>query len=305
MAIIYIAHIVLPLAAIAWLAFAPSLGMRVAQTIAVGVFLTGSWLAGFWFYPPNWALWVYAMLFAAAAWRAWRRPRAAASVLGLWSAGAVSLLMGGVGALAAQQGVAGRIGPSESFDLAAPLRGGRFCVISGGASPLLNFHFATLAPGFANWRGQSYGVDFVAVGSDGLRARSLAPQPTELGAYRIYGSTVHAPCAGEVIAARDGLPSQAIGTRDRVNLAGNHLTLRCSGGDVTLAHMRPGSLRVGLGDVAAAGDTLGLVGNSGNSDEPHLHIHAQRPPPPDAPPQSGEPLHVTFAGRFLARGDCL
>jgi murein DD-endopeptidase MepM/ murein hydrolase activator NlpD len=45
---------------------------------------------------------------------------------------------------------------------------------------------------------------------------------------------------------------------------------------------------------------LGYVGNSGNTDEPHLHIHVQRPGPPSAP-LSGEPRSVTFDGRFLVR----
>ena len=39
------------------------------------------------------------------------------------------------------------------------------------------------------------------------------------------------------------------------------------------AHMRPGSLRVKLGDQVTVGQLLGNVGNSGNSSEPHLHMH--------------------------------
>ena len=39
------------------------------------------------------------------------------------------------------------------------------------------------------------------------------------------------------------------------------------------AHLQPGSLRVKLGDKVRRGQTLGLVGNSGNSTEPHLHFH--------------------------------
>ena len=41
------------------------------------------------------------------------------------------------------------------------------------------------------------------------------------------------------------------------------------------------------------------VGNSGNTDEPHLHIHAQRPGPASAP-LSGDPLFIAFEGGFLA-----
>jgi murein DD-endopeptidase MepM/ murein hydrolase activator NlpD len=37
--------------------------------------------------------------------------------------------------------------------------------------------------------------------------------------------------------------------------------------------MRPGSVRVKLGDKVRRGDQLGDVGNTGNSQAPHLHLH--------------------------------
>jgi murein DD-endopeptidase MepM/ murein hydrolase activator NlpD len=39
------------------------------------------------------------------------------------------------------------------------------------------------------------------------------------------------------------------------------------------AHMQPGSLRVKPGDKVTTGQVLGLLGNSGNTDAPHLHFH--------------------------------
>ena len=40
-----------------------------------------------------------------------------------------------------------------------------------------------------------------------------------------------------------------------------------------LAHMKMGSVRVKTGDTVKAGQVIGLLGNSGNSDAPHLHYH--------------------------------
>ena len=42
--------------------------------------------------------------------------------------------------------------------------------------------------------------------------------------------------------------------------------------------------------------------NSGNTGEPHLHVHAQRPGPAGAP-LGGDPLPILFGGRFPVRGD--
>ena len=92
------------------------------------------------------------------------------------------------------------------------------------------------------------------------------------------------------------------------HLAGNHVMLRCAdpntnaNADVLLGHLRLGSVRVRPGATFAVGDWRGSAGNSGNTGEPHLHVHAQRPGPAGAP-LSGDPLTVLFGGRFPVRGD--
>lgn len=45
---------------------------------------------------------------------------------------------------------------------------------------------------------------------------------------------------------------------------------------VELAHLRPVSLTVSRGDTVRAGQLIGETGNSGNTSEPHLHLHAER-----------------------------
>jgi murein DD-endopeptidase MepM/ murein hydrolase activator NlpD len=66
--------------------------------------------------------------------------------------------------------------------------------------------------------------------------------------------------------------------------------------------LSPGSVQVRAEDAVATGDWLGCVGNSGNTGEPHLHVHAQRPGPVGAP-LGGDPLPILFDGRFPVRRD--
>ena len=125
-------------------------------------------------------------------------------------------------------------------------------------------------------------------------------------AYAIYGARVLAPCAGQVLLAVHGLPDMQVPEVDRAHLAGNHVMLRCvdrnTSADVLLGHLRPGSVQVRAGASVAVGDWLGSVGNSGNTGEPHLHVHAQRPGPVGVP-LGGDPLPLLFGGRFPVRGD--
>lgn len=177
------------------------------------------------------------------------------------------------------------------------------CGSAGGSDFQTNAHLETLdasKPRFRAWRGQSYGVDLVQLDGLGLRAKGL--QPADPHAYRIYGTHVLAPCAGRVVLAVDGLPDMQVPATDSEHMAGNHVLLRCEQADVLLGHLSPGSVRVRSGDAVAAGAWLGAVGNSGNTGEPHLHIHAQRPGPVGAP-LGGHPLPILSNSHYPVRGD--
>ena len=93
-------------------------------------------------------------------------------------------------------------------------------------------------------------------------------------------------------------------TADRERLAGNFVLVDCGAAQVFLGHLRQGSVTVQAGQRVGAGLRLGAIGNSGNSDEPHLHLHAQRPVKAGATSMlDGDPVPVTFYGRALARND--
>ena len=93
------------------------------------------------------------------------------------------------------------------------------------------------------------------------------------------------------------LPLRA-NTQDHI--AGNHVVLQTGEAEfVYLCHMQTGSVRVKPGDQLSGGDLIGLTGNSGNSSEPHLHIHAQTEPDILSPTAIGLPLRFS---NYLANG---
>jgi hypothetical protein len=310
MLLVFALQFALPLLLIGWTGFAPArsaLGFCI-QAIAVAAALFAAGLTGLWLFPPWWAAWVFGAMLLAAVVMGWRRRSPFASQLPsgtvAWLSTAAFAAIGGWGAVQSASALAGRaLQPGMVVDLAFPLEGGEYLVVNGGSTISINAHLMTLDAGVARfhaYRGQSYGVDIVKLGRWGLRADGvLPPQP---GAYEIYGVPVYAPCAGDVIAARDGLPDMQVPQMDRDHMAGNHLLLRCKQADVLLGHLKPGSLNVAVGQRVSTGQAVANVGNSGNTGEPHLHIHAQMPGTATEP-FSGNPLAVRFDGRFRVRND--
>jgi murein DD-endopeptidase MepM/ murein hydrolase activator NlpD len=104
------------------------------------------------------------------------------------------------------------------------------------------------------------------------------------------------------VIAVDGAQDMPPPLADRTHMVGNHVILGCGAVWVVLGHLQRGSVAVHAGAVVEPGQPLGRVGNSGNTGEPHLHIHAQLPGTATAP-LSGEPVPVRLGGRYLVRND--
>jgi hypothetical protein len=172
--------------------------------------------------------------------------------------------------------------PSGAIDLQFPLRGGSFLIHHGGSESASNMH--------AMHPGQRYGLDITKLNAAGTRARGV--YPAELTRYAIFGAEVVSPCDGTVLASRDGLPDLTRGQRDEKNKEGNYVLVRCGDVDVWLAHLQRGSVAVKPNARVGAGTLLGRVGNSGNTTEPHLHVHAER---------NGAGVPARFDGKWLVR----
>ncbi len=153
----------------------------------------------------------------------------------------------------------------ETIDLSFPLRDGRFLIAQGGASPITNY-FHNSDPS------QKFALDIVKLNSLGNRANGFFPD--ELSRYKAFGEVVYSPCNGVVAGAADGLPDNPPRAADRKNPAGNHIVLDCGETRVLLAHLMNGSITVKAGQFMKVNTVMARVGNSGDTTEPHLHIHA-------------------------------
>lgn len=165
--------------------------------------------------------------------------------------------------------------------LGPPLRGTGYVAADGCCDSIRHVR-ALLAIDGKFHLAQRFAVDW----EQADEANTVVRGDTEvLANYHIYGKPILAVADGTVVATRNDLKDQVPGALPP-NLPldeadGNFVVLDIgSSRFVNYAHMRPGSVRVKLGDKVRRGDQLGEVGNTGNSQAPHLHLHVTEGPSP-------------------------
>ncbi|HEY8075463.1 MAG TPA: M23 family metallopeptidase [Labilithrix sp.] len=166
----------------------------------------------------------------------------------------------------------------EELVLAAPLRGAGW--FAADAPTDTAHHRRTMFRFHGAWHlGQRFAIDFNRIGSDGGVVKEGAPSDRN-DSYLAWGQTAYAVADATVVAIHDGVAENAgdsgMAAQTPItvdNVSGNSIVLDLGGGRFAgYAHLRPGSLRVAMGDRVKRGQELALVGNSGNSGGPHLHF---------------------------------
>lgn len=151
------------------------------------------------------------------------------------------------------------------------------------------------------WGGDSVATNQHAATPDQRWAYDLVIEPAVSGSPRLedygsYGKPVLAPVAARVHYSVDGEPDETPGISSNVKEPfGNCIVLVLGTGTyLVLAHLKPGSILVHAGDHVSEGQPIGLCGNSGNTSEPHIHIHHQRQDPKHFPINFAEGLPLYF-----------
>lgn len=152
------------------------------------------------------------------------------------------------------------------------------------------------------WGGDNIETNYHAAVPDQRWAYDLLVEPYLLGSsnlkdYGCYGIPVVAPASGLVINAHDGEPDEAPGIPSNNVMAptGNHVVIQLETGTyLVIAHLKQGSVAVDTGATVEEGQVIGACGNSGNTSEPHIHIHHQRQDPTVFPVNFAEGLPLYF-----------
>jgi hypothetical protein len=159
-------------------------------------------------------------------------------------------------------------------EITPPLRGTSWLAVNGPANDSAHRRSTPVIDG-AGHISQRYAIDWVKVGED---LQTHHGDPEDNRNYLCFGSDVLAVADGVVVELKDGIPENVPNAAPVVpitldTVAGNHINLDLGGGVFAMyAHLQPGSLRVKLGEKVKRGQVLALLGNTGNSTEPHLHF---------------------------------
>jgi Peptidase family M23 len=124
------------------------------------------------------------------------------------------------------------------------------------------------------WAAERFAIDYVQLLPD---MRLFSGDKTRLESYPGFGADIHAVADGTVVGVLDGLPEQVAGQNPTglplEQYPGNHVVQDLGNGTYALyAHLKTGSIKVKVGDLLSSGQVLALLGNSGNTDGPHLHF---------------------------------
>jgi hypothetical protein len=175
------------------------------------------------------------------------------------------------------------VGAQPPLVIDPPLRGGDWLAANGPSNSSVHRR-ALLVVNGTSCIAQRLAIDWMKLGPGGRLARN----DRSLNANWFgYGEEVLAVADGTVVATKDGIPENVPLTEERAvpmtidTLGGNLVVVDIGKGRyASFMHLTPKSLRVSVGAKVRHGQVLGLLGNSGNSDAPHLHFHVTDGPAP-------------------------
>ena len=161
--------------------------------------------------------------------------------------------------------------------ISSPIKGGGWIALNGPGI-YSNHRFAILNVDGKYYIGQRYAIDWAQLDDKGSPIRHGADSKKN-SSYYSYGNKVYSATDGTVVYVSNNLPDNTPGVvpssvRTVGDAAGNAIGIDMSNGYFAYyCHLQKNSMQVKVGDKIRRGQFIGLLGNSGNSDGPHLHFH--------------------------------
>jgi murein DD-endopeptidase MepM/ murein hydrolase activator NlpD len=174
-----------------------------------------------------------------------------------------------------------RTDPRPPTVISAPLSGAGWVNVNGCCNDPTSPHRETLLASDGDWvTPELFAIDWIRE----VDGRFYSGDGTQNTDWVGFGEPIHAVADGTVVLTRDGLPdippmTKNPGLRTPEDYAGNNVIVAIGHGRYAVFdHLVRGSVRVRRGQRVRAGQVVGKLGNSGNTDGPHLHFGIEARP---------------------------
>lgn len=162
--------------------------------------------------------------------------------------------------------------------ISPPFKGGKW-VAFGGYAGVAGHRRAIFGIDNKRYCAQRFAIDWVRLDEQGFSTKS---DSSKCESSSCYAQPLYAVADGVVVGVNQGFENQTpykdVKGPDRIKYpGGNSIVLKISNGSESLyafyAHLKPGSIKVNVGDKVSRGQQIAEVGNTGNTSGPHLHFH--------------------------------
>ena len=199
---------------------------------------------------------------------------------------------------------------TEPIVIGPPLEGSGW--LDGSSCCTVTAHRAAINPINGTLHApERFAIDYVQLDANG---NYFDGPIDELSSYHYFGANILAVGDGPIVSMRWDLQEQVPGsdpdpaTLPVADYGGNHIVQDLGNGHYAFyAHLQPGNeIGVEVGQQLKKGEVIALLGNTGNTDSPHLHFHIMDSPLPLA--SNGLPFLIDsfeLEGRLQSEADLL
>ena len=160
---------------------------------------------------------------------------------------------------------------NESVEIEFPFRNGSFLVTDGGnsrISRLMNYHYYSKVHKKKKTNNSMlFATDIVKIKNE--KMKFLPECNTD---YPIFTEKVYSPIEGIVIKVENNISDNKTFAGNYPYNTGNTVVIQNGNLFMLMGHLKQGSIIVKEGDSVNKNDLIALVGNSGWTERPHLHM---------------------------------
>lgn len=181
------------------------------------------------------------------------------------------------------------------FEIEFPFKNGEYLITDGGnsrISRLMNYHF--YSPTHKKQKTNNsmlYAVDIVKL----AKTTNILPHKNE--DYPIFNEKIFSPIAGTVIKVINNIPDNTPFSGNYPYNTGNTVVINNETNYMLLGHLKYGSISVIEGEQINENHYIGVAGNSGWTERPHLHMQLINSTTPNF--WKGTGVNITFQGKNL------